>query len=347
MTIIIPPLPDIWWCEACAGTGNIFRQLPPERRIGFDINPRDSGELGIIQADFRTQLLDPANTWGVLTNAPFRKMPGDTKGGAEVLFAWAAAQRAVVFIGLIAPTWFRRAKVVNSLDPYFHLVHSEELPTDSFTRDGQVKWCPAIFQVWVRRDYRRELIPIIDTHEDWVWLPARRMTEADAWMLNWGIACGEIKPPDKLGRINDPNNHWFIKEIRPGTLDRLQQIKWGEVAHPTTATPRLHKDEVVAAYIAAYGNSDSPEVSAGNAGSAVEPAQPAAVVPLVIPVVPPAAVGVEHLVIVSGDGGAWQVMRGDRAVSDRYKTHAEAARAGRRLAKKYGLPLTGDRASPP
>src|SRR5258708_5122806 len=103
MTIIIPPLYDLWWAEPCAGSGNILRQMPAERRIGFDINPQDNGEFGIIQADFREQLLDPTHKWGVLTNAPFRKMPGDKQGGPQRVFAWAADQSCVAFIGLIAP----------------------------------------------------------------------------------------------------------------------------------------------------------------------------------------------------------------------------------------------------
>src|SRR5260370_33984170 len=45
MTLLPADLPDLWWAEPCAGSGNILRQMPAERRIGWDINPHDNGEL--------------------------------------------------------------------------------------------------------------------------------------------------------------------------------------------------------------------------------------------------------------------------------------------------------------
>jgi energy-coupling factor transporter ATP-binding protein EcfA2 len=42
------------------------------------------------------------------------------------------------------------------------------------------------------------------------------------------------------------------------------------------------------------------------------------------------------------DTYSWQVMRGDKPMSERYRQRKEAVVAGRRLAKKYGLPLSGE-----
>jgi hypothetical protein len=81
MTLLPADLPDLWWAEPCAGTGNILRQMPAERRIGWDINPQDNGEFGIIQADYREQLLDPIHKWGVLSNPAF---------GNNLATSWAA-----------------------------------------------------------------------------------------------------------------------------------------------------------------------------------------------------------------------------------------------------------------
>jgi hypothetical protein len=85
------------------------------------------------------------------------------------------------------------------------------------------------------------------------------MAEADVWMQNWGVGFGDIKTPDDLGKINEPAWHWFIKEHRPGTIARLKRLNWREVAYPTVATPRIHKNEVAAAYIAAYGDPKAPD----------------------------------------------------------------------------------------
>jgi hypothetical protein len=103
MTTNIPALTDIWWVEPCAGSGNILRQMPADRRIGYDINPLDNGEFGISLADYRTQRLDPEKKWIVLTNGPFSRQTGDKQGGPQTLFAWAAGQTCVFAIGIIAP----------------------------------------------------------------------------------------------------------------------------------------------------------------------------------------------------------------------------------------------------
>jgi hypothetical protein len=264
---IIPPLADLWWAEPCAGSGNILRQMPAERRIGYDINPRDNGAFCIVQADYRTQRLDPEKKWVVLTNPAFGRQSGDKQGGPQKLFAWAADQICVVAIGIIAPHWFQRHTVENRLNRFFHRVHREVLPPDSFLRNGQKKWSPAIFDVWVRRDYMRDPMVVRDTHPDWEYLPTSRMAEADVWMQNWGVGFGDIKTPDDLGKINEPACHWFIKEHRPGTIARLKRLNWREVAYPTVGTPRVHKSEVAAAYIAAYGDPEAPDYNPEDRGA--------------------------------------------------------------------------------
>jgi hypothetical protein len=168
------------------------------------------------------------------------------------------------------------------LNPFFHRTHIEVLPPESFIHNGQVKWVPTILTFWVRRDYMRDQIVIRDTHPDWEWLPARRNVEADMWMQMWGVGVGDIKPPDNLGKTNDWSSHGFIKEKRPGTLERLKRINWREVTYLTLSSPRLHKEEVVDAYIAAYGDPEAPDYNPedGGAGEYVAapeaPASPAA-----------------------------------------------------------------------
>lgn len=248
--LIEAPMGDLWWAEPCAGTGNIFRQMPPDRRVGFDINPQDDG---IIRSDFRDQSLDPAHPWCVLTNMPFGKLSLDDRVGAPLrLFEWAASQECVVAIGVITPHWFQGPKTENKLNPYFHRVHIEELPPESFTHNGKPAWCPTIFSLWVRRSDMRELIVIQKTHPDWEWLPLSRKSEGTAAQQMWGVGAGDIRPLDQLGRINDWRLYKIIKEIRPGTIERLKMIDWLSVVYLTLKAPRLYPQEVVAAYSAAY-----------------------------------------------------------------------------------------------
>jgi DNA polymerase III delta prime subunit len=283
---------DLWWAEVCAGSGNILRQMPVDRRLGWDLTPLDNGALGIVQADYTKQRLDPSRRWIVFTNPPFGRQPGDKEGGVQTLFAWAAGQNCVEAIGIIAPHWFQRHTAEKRLHPYFHRVHREVLAPDSFLRDGQKRWSPAIFDVWVRRGYKREPMFVRTLHPDWEWLPARQIAEADCWMQNWGVGFGEIKDPHNLGKIQEPAWHWFLKERRPGTVQRLKRLNWREVAYPTVSTPRIHKSEVVAAYIAKYGDSEAPDYNPedGAAGDNVAaPKAPAPTPPAAPPETPAAA----------------------------------------------------------
>jgi hypothetical protein len=175
------------------------------------------------------------------------------------------------------------------------------LPPESFTHNGQVKWSPAIFTFWVRRDFMRDQIVIRDTHPDWEWLPVRRNIEADVWMQMWGIGVGDIKPPDNLGeinrgnsrgrikKINDWSSHGFIKEIRPGTIKRLKRINWRDVIHLTLSSPRLYKDEVVGAYIAAYGAPETADYNPEDGSAGGEAVAPEAPAPPAAPPEAPAA----------------------------------------------------------
>lgn len=272
MTIIIPPLPDLWWAEPCAGSGNILRQMPADRRIGWDINPLDNGAFGIVQADYQRQLLDPSKKWCVLTNPPVANQ------GPLTLFTWASQQDCVVVIGIVAPHFFQRHTIENKLHPYFHRVHREVLASDSFLREGRKKYIPSIFDIWARRDYMRDVVVVRTEHPDWAWLPTKQIGEADYWMQCYGLGFGDIKRPDNLGKIDDPSWHWFIHELRPRTIDRLKRLDWQAVAYPTVTTPRIHKAEVVRAYIAAYGDPEAPDYNPedGDAGeNVVAPEAPA------------------------------------------------------------------------
>jgi len=110
-------LNDVWWLECCAGSGNILQHMPPDRRLGIDINPLASD---IVQADFFSYVLDPTLLWVMLTN-PFFANDTPTR-----IFNRAAAQK-VRLIGLVVAAHLRTDKAhwVNRLDPYYWCIHDE------------------------------------------------------------------------------------------------------------------------------------------------------------------------------------------------------------------------------
>jgi hypothetical protein len=248
----------LWFVEPSAGTGNFFKEMPKDRRIGIDINPLAPD---IIKADFLTYELpfDPSIRWGIVGSFPFSK-------GMRFKFIDRAARLGASFFASILPHTILRPSMINKIDPYFERIHHEVLPEDSFFRDGQVKYLPTVFQVWVRRDTPRE--PIIEqtVHPDWEWLPRKRMAEATVWMQNYGQGVGDIKTSDNLGRTNSPDWHWFIR-CEPDVLARLRAIDWSKVALPTASTPTLTKGDVVRAYIESIRQAITTQFTAEPPGS--------------------------------------------------------------------------------
>ena len=114
------PADDLWWLECCAGSGNILQHMPPDRRLGIDINPLAPD---IRRADFFRYELDPTVPWVMLTN-PFFSNDGPTR-----IFNRAAAEN-VRLIGLVVPAHLRTDKAhwVNRLDPFYECIHDELLP---------------------------------------------------------------------------------------------------------------------------------------------------------------------------------------------------------------------------
>jgi hypothetical protein len=240
-----PDYNHLWFVEPCAGTGEILKRMRADRRVGFDIYPRDNGAFGIEEADYTTRTLDPSKKWVVLTNMPFND------AHPVRLFNWAGEQNAVA-IAIIVPTFFQRAGVENKLNRHYRRVHREVLPDNSFLRDGKIKHIASIFDIWVRSDTPRELIVEQTDHPDWEWLPRKRAAEATKWMQNWGLGVGDVKDPSNLGKMNELESHWLLREIKPGTMDRLSAMNWKKIALHTLSSPRLNKGEVVAAYKAEY-----------------------------------------------------------------------------------------------
>jgi hypothetical protein len=187
--------------------------MPVDRRVGWDINPLDNGALGIIRIDdYSTQRLDPSKSWAVLTNPSFKRQ------GPLALFNWAAEQDCVVAIGLIAPHYFQRYTVENKLHRYFHREHREVLAPDSFLRDGQRKYSPAIFDIWVRRDYMRDLMVVRTVHPDWLWLPAKQRAEADWWMQSFGVGSVMSRTPTISARSRSRHGIGRLKRSDRGRV---------------------------------------------------------------------------------------------------------------------------------
>lgn len=160
-----PRLDNALVVEPSAGDGAILEFLPRKRTIALDLEP---AAKGIKQANFFD-----FEMYRLVTEPPFPKEPktkrdryvivaGNPPFGQNASLAVKFFNHASTFadeIRFIVPRSFRKDSVQRRLCDFFHLRHDEDLPKNSFLKDGQPYDVPCCFQIWVRAAKHRRKRP--------------------------------------------------------------------------------------------------------------------------------------------------------------------------------------------
>ena len=212
--------------EPSAGDGSFLNQIPSNNAIGIDLSPEHPD---IIKQNF-FDYSPPLNKTNILVigNPPF----GRVCSLAIKFFNHSAIWANV--IAFIIPRTFRKISVQNKLNIMFHLVYDEEIPNNPccFSPKMMVKCC---FQVWEKKDTKRQLSNLPTTHTDWEFLklglndtngqPTSPLT-ADFAMRAYGGNIGEIKTGG-LHNLRPKSWHWFKVNIDKNILiDRFNKLDY-------------------------------------------------------------------------------------------------------------------------
>lgn len=245
--------------EPSAGNGSFLVHLLKNTHVpvvGLDISPEHPD---ILEQDY-LQYIPPisAKTPLVIGNPPFGKI-----SSFAVKFFNHSSEFAHC-IAFIVPRTFRRPSIQNRLCANFHLIYDEDTPTKpcQFLPAMSVKCC---FQIWVKKEYKRELIVSPKNHADWEFL---------AYGPN--DANGQPTPPDssdfairayggKIGHIvSDPQNmcelrpkswHWIRATIidKDTLISRFNSIDYS-ISENTARQNSIGRGELVALYISQFGD---------------------------------------------------------------------------------------------
>ena len=233
--------------EPSAGNGSFFLQIPSDKKIGIDILPEDEN---IIKQDF-LDYYPPENKEIILVigNPPFGRV-----SSLAIKFFNHSAKWATV-IAFIIPRTFRKISVQNRLDDRFHLVYDEEIPNKPccFTPEMSVKCC---FQIWEKKENKRELLELPKTHNDWEFLKLGKRDSAgqptpplnaDFALRAYGGKIGEIKT-EGLNELRPKSWHWFKSNIDKKILiDRLAKLDYSNSVN-TARQNSMGRAELVALY---------------------------------------------------------------------------------------------------
>lgn len=231
--------------EPSAGNGNFFKHIPTTKKIGIDIKP---GCDDVIEKDFFKYVPKPGKIL-VIGNPPFGK-----NSSLAIKFFNHAARWANT-IAFIIPRTFRRTSVQNRLDLRFYLSRDEDIPIKpcAFEPPMSVKCC---FQIWVKREIRRNVIHLPAAHNDWEFLPLGPKDDrnqptpprnADFAILAYGGACGKIQSTG-LEKLRPKSWHWIKSNIDKTVLMRRFEKLDYSMSENTARQNSLGRSDLVYLY---------------------------------------------------------------------------------------------------
>lgn len=239
--------------EPSAGNGSFYHQINHINKIGLDISPENQeNQEKIIKQDFFDY--DPGSEHRILVigNPPF----GRVSSIAIKFFNHAATFASM--IAFIIPRTFRRPSVQNKLNEMFHIVYDEDVPVKPccFSPKMMVKCC---FQIWERRDMKREKIELQTQHPDWIFLSFGPNDEkgqptppngADFAIRAYGGKIGHIvHVQNELNMLRPKSWHWIKSNITKDELIlRFQALDYSDSLN-TARQNSMGRGELVRLYM--------------------------------------------------------------------------------------------------
>jgi len=147
----------------------------------------------------------------VIGNPPF-----GFKGSNAIKFIKHSCKFCDTF-SFILPLSFAKSSMKKTVPRQFHLIHSYQLPKQSFYYNKNIYDIPCIFQIWEKRDYNRKIdkkITPIGYHF------VKKAEDADFAVRRVGSYTGKI-----LNVVNrNKNSHYFVKLDDSMQLQELKDI---------------------------------------------------------------------------------------------------------------------------
>jgi len=223
--------------EPSAGNGAFSRLLHPFNSLAFDIQPATEN---VIKQNFLQINLDNiGEKLHFVGNPPF----GRQSSLAKAFIKHICSCKFSLSIGFILPKSFKKYSLQRTFPRNYHLAYSHDLPLNSFTVNQQQHHVPCVFQIWVKRDWQRE-IPTPQHPNDFTFVTKNQ--EPDFSIRRVGIYAGKI---DTDTQNKSTQSHYFIRikhNIDKNQFEeRFNQIKF---THQNTVGPRsISKPELIKA----------------------------------------------------------------------------------------------------
>jgi len=235
----IPILKSDLIIEPSAGNGAFISHIKQLSRNYefYDIEPDN---VEIVKQDYLSLSCDQAKSKfsniHIIGNPPF---------GRQSSLAIKFIKHSCSFcntLSFILPKSFKKDSLKKSFPQEFHLVCEQDLPNKSFLVDGSEHDVPCLFQIWVKRDYDRDIIqkedPLHFTFVD-------KDANPDISFRRVGVNAGKI---DVNSENKSIQSHYFIKFTNGSTTVEANLIKLQNIHfdHENTVGPKsISKPELI------------------------------------------------------------------------------------------------------
>ena len=223
--------------EPCVGEGAIFNELPSDKRVGFDIDPK----IDVTKQNFLSYSNSLPGNILVITNPPY---------GVQSKLAIQFFNKAIEFsntIALIVPIQWKRFSLQRRLPVDFKLIFTEDLPKKSFIFEGVEYGVSTCMQIWSRDfnlpDLRTRETPV-KRHPDFTFMQSRE--ESDFLLIVCGRRSTYIHEIDS--RVSDYTVE-RIKVNTPEVRSIFESINWDRYGEQSTGTMWINREMIVREYI--------------------------------------------------------------------------------------------------
>jgi hypothetical protein len=203
----------------------------------YDIAPENDA---IVKQDFLS--LDQSTVWDkydkvhIIGNPPF---------GRQSSMAIKFIKKACGFghsVSFILPKSFKKESLKRAFPANFHLLREIDIPCNAFLVDGAEHDVPCIMQVWLKRDYVRDVVCKLEPmHFAFV----KKSEEPDISFRRVGVNAGKMSiDVDEKSE----QSHYFIKFTNNRPLsENLEQLSKITYAFDNTVGPKsISKQELIA-----------------------------------------------------------------------------------------------------
>ena len=226
--------------EPSAGDGAFVNGIKNmcDNHLFYDISPEDEE---IAKQDYLTLSIDK----DIISDYHKIHIIGNPPFGKQSSLAIKFIKKSALYcdsISFILPKSFKKDSMMKHFPLNFHLIFQADLPENAFTVNNIEHNVPCIFQIWVKRNYLREVQEKLVPNQNYSFV--KKDENPDISLRRVGVYAGQFSRDIEN---KSPQSHYFIKSkniISDELLEQLNSINYKHIGD-TVGAKSISKQELI------------------------------------------------------------------------------------------------------